>query len=115
MNYKEKYEHGLECIQEILSGAGDSIKTSILRKRLQAFFPELRESEDERIRKGIIRNLEYLADKAEGFVKDELKERIAWLERQGEKKPTGNAKVLLQNYLSNVTRFVNQFKKDFGL
>ena len=43
---------------------------------------ELKESEDERIRKGIIRNLEYLMDRAEGFVKDELKERIAWLEKQ---------------------------------
>ena len=49
---------------------------------LESLFPELTESEDERIRKGIIRNLEYLIDKAEGFVKDELKERIAWLEKQ---------------------------------
>lgn len=45
-------------------------------------FPELKESEDERIREGIIRNLEYLLDRAEGFVKDELEERIAWLEKQ---------------------------------
>lgn len=52
-------------------------------------FPELSESEeskDERIRKGIIRNLEFLMDRAEGFVKNELKERIAWLEKQGEQK-----------------------------
>lgn len=48
---------------------------------------ELKES-DERIRKGIIRNLEYLMDRAEGFAKDELKERIAWLEKQGEQKLT---------------------------
>ena len=47
-------------------------------------------SEDERIRKGIIRNLEYLMDRAEGFVKDELKERIAWLENQGKKGANGN-------------------------
>jgi len=53
-------------------------------RQIFRLFPELAESEDERIRKGIIRNLEYLADRAEGFVKDELKERIAWLEKQGE-------------------------------
>ena len=47
----------------------------------EEMFPELKESEDEKIRKGIIRNLEYLMDRAEGFVKDELKERIAWLEK----------------------------------
>lgn len=52
---------------------------------IEKIFPELKESEDERIRKGIIRNLEYLANKSEGFYKDELKERIAWLEKQGEK------------------------------
>ena len=46
--------------------------------------PELKEIEDERIRKGIIRNLEYLMNSSEGFVKDELEKRIAWLEKQGE-------------------------------
>lgn len=45
-------------------------------------FPELKESEGELIRKGIIHNLKYLANKAQGFVKDELEERIAWLEKQ---------------------------------
>ena len=52
-------------------------------KTLKFVFPELKENEDDRIRKGIIRNLEYLMNKSEGFVKDELKERIAWLEQQG--------------------------------
>lgn len=56
---------------------------------IEELIPELKESEDEesedeRIRKGIIRNLEYLADRAEGFVKNEIKERIAWLEKQKE-------------------------------
>ena len=61
-----------------------------LRSEMEIIFPELKESEDERIRKGIIRNLEYLMDRAEGFVKDELKERIAWLEKKGEKGINGN-------------------------
>lgn len=78
MDYKEKYEQGLECIQEILCGAGDSIKTSILRKRLQPFFPEL-EDEDERIKREI---LEYINSYAN--LKDEKipTEWLAWLEKQ---------------------------------
>ena len=71
---------------------------------LESLFPELKESEDERIRKGIIRNLEYLADRAEGFVKDELKERIAWLEKQAQKAWTEEDKNMLKwvtGYLEN--------------
>ena len=81
MDYKEKYEHGLECIQEILSGAGDSIKTSILRKRLQPFFPERqeKESEDERIRKAIIAYISH--DQHCGVSNADM---IAWLEKQGQ-------------------------------
>jgi len=82
MDYKEKYEQGLECIQEILCGAGDSIKTSILRKRLQPFFPELQESEDERIRKALIEYFEEQCDMSDwnGVYGYQV---LAWLEKQG--------------------------------
>lgn len=87
MDYKEKYKQGLECIQEILSGAGDSIKTSILRKRLQPFFPELKEYEDERIRKAIIEFFE-LQDDNTTYSFIPKKDILAWLEKQGEQKQT---------------------------
>lgn len=76
MDYKEKYENGVECIQEILGGAGDSIKVSILRKRLQPFFPELRESEDEKIRKELC---DFLRD---NMLHQDAQYFISWLERQ---------------------------------
>ena len=79
MDYKEKYENGVECIQEILGGAGDSIKVSILRKRLQPFFPELRESEDEKIRKELC---DFLRD---NMLHQDAQYFISWLEKQGEK------------------------------
>ena len=78
MNYEERYKKALERARKVYIPIENNI--------LDDIFPELKESEDERIRKGIIRNLEYLAERAEGFVKDELKERIARLEKQGEKK-----------------------------
>lgn len=81
MNYEKKYKEALERANKLY-------EQGTITESLGYVFPELKESKDERIRKGIIRNLEYLEDRAEGFVKDELKERIAWLEKQGEQKPT---------------------------
>lgn len=49
---------------------------------MNEIFPEFKDSDDERIRKGIIRNLQYLMDKSDGFVKEDLQEKIDWLERQ---------------------------------
>ena len=87
MNYKEKYENGVECIQEILSGAADLIRTSTLRKRLQPFFPELKEneSEDERIRKGLIKSVSRIFEGHKLYDTDVTREEaLAWLEKQGE-------------------------------
>lgn len=124
MDYKEKYEQGLECIQEILSGAGDTIRTSILQKRLQPFFPELKESEDERIRKWCISHFNACINVIKD--NDEYKEYlsnkvIAWLEKQGDKKPTENVQELdadkvkehvpimleyMQNYVENIRKLI---------
>ena len=82
MDYKEKYEQGLECIQEILSSGQEKIKITLLKERLLPFFPEL-ESEDERMKKKCINFLNlhkrYRASSAE------IDDCIAWLKKQ---KPT---------------------------
>lgn len=83
MDYKERYEMVLETIQEILDSGSESIKMSRLRLRLQSVFPELKESEDERIRKDIIAifkgQIPYTSE-------EDAKKYIAWLEKQGEQK-----------------------------
>ena len=81
MKYEEKYKNGLECIQEILSGGADLIRISTLRKRLQPFFPELKENEDkdERIRKEII---DFIKSKG-GFKGGWL----TWIEKYGKQNP----------------------------
>ena len=81
MDYKEKYEMGLEGIQEILGSEEDSIKMSRLQLRLQGIFPELKESEDERIRKGLL----YVIEHHPTLPTEEAEEYIAWLEKQGDK------------------------------
>ena len=97
MNYKEKYEYALECIQEILNSAGDSIKTSILRKRLQPFFPQLKESEDENIKKKLKHYLEVRrcqTNDDEEYIN--CNHFLAWVEKQGESDET-KAKMFLIN------------------
>lgn len=81
MNYKKKYEEALERAKEIHA-----------EKRAQPFdvmtkiFPEIKESEDERIW-----TINYLNNrKLNSSIieeKESLKKAIAWLEKQGEQKP----------------------------
>ena len=83
MDYEKAYKEAIKRAKAMIEVAE---KEEVYKSAI-TIFPELKESDDDRIRKGIIRNLEYLMDRAEGFVKDELKERIAWLEKQGGQKP----------------------------
>lgn len=79
MDYKEKYEQGLECLEEILNSGQEKIKMTLLKERLLPFFPEL-ESEDERMKKKCINFLNlhkrYCASSAE------IDDCIAWLKKQ---------------------------------
>lgn len=81
MDYEKKYKEALERARQFsehpLQEDSDSIAEYI--------FPELKESEDERIRKEII---DFIYDKTDTY---ELREKsnswIAWIEKQGEQKP----------------------------
>ena len=88
MDYKEKYEQGLECIQEILSSGQEKIKMTLLKERLQPFFPELGESEDE-----LTWLTKFIEEEAYSLSMDirgnedriklkNLQKSLAWLEKQ---------------------------------
>ena len=83
-DYKEKYEMALEGVQEILSSGQDSIKMSQLALRLHGIFPELKESEDKKIRNRILLSLEkdLMTTKNSGCDTQDLEQCIAWLEKQ---------------------------------
>jgi len=86
MNYKKKYEEVIkkakeynkrwQCIQ-----ATDS---ELALKELKEIFPELKESEDERIRKYIIWHLKHTRTYLDNSINNHVEEAIAWLEKQGE-------------------------------
>lgn len=81
MNYKDKLKLAKDALE---SGSYDE-------KTIKYIFPELKESEseDERIRKEMISWLKGFIGEEEGcgYTEDEIRERIAWLEKQGEQKP----------------------------
>lgn len=76
MNYEEKYKNALGWMQSLYDGLHGKTK-----EEAERYFPELVESEDERIRKAIIGYI----DHGQHYGVSN-KDMIAWLEKQGEQK-----------------------------
>lgn len=85
MDYKKKYEDALEKARVWKEKSGMPIDRQGI---LDDIFPELKESEDEKIRKALLNEFIHLQSKGYKFAGLEGKEIITWLEKQGEKKPT---------------------------
>lgn len=80
MDYEKKYKEAFKWIESIYPKFSHE-----QQMEAEAFFPELKESEDERIRKDLI---EYFKWNVKQILNDfSNKECIAWLEKQGEQKP----------------------------
>ena len=81
MDYEKKYNEALGWMREMYPCLTDS-----LREDAEHYFPELKESEDERVRKELIEHIKH-----EAWVSDEQLEQkhrfIAYLEKQKEQKP----------------------------
>lgn len=81
MDYKEKYKEALERCKKEFNFNNLAYSHEEIKQRLERVFPELKESEDEKIRK-------YLIDVVNDYCKgSEHDGCIAWLEKQGEQKP----------------------------
>lgn len=83
MNYKQKHQEDLEAAKGWLAIAKENNNT-IAIQILEKFFPELKESEDERIRKAQLDYWRSVGGKEWYGVP--VQETIAWLEKQGEQK-----------------------------
>ena len=90
-NYEQKYKEALEKINKMVSDGHLFVETA------EEYFPELKESGDERIRKELIKNFKLLNGKQckgqkwgahEELLIDDI---LAWLEKQGEQNPTDKA------------------------
>lgn len=79
----KRYDEALEELRGLLEGIREE-KCKILEEDITSIFPELKENEDERIRKGLIKAFGSIGKKEWGGVN--VKDVIAWLEKQGEQK-----------------------------
>lgn len=85
MNGEQKYNEALMRAKEEMSK--QNMKNDVIANHLvEVIFPELKESEDERIRKELI---QYIKDinKTGHLLSRYSEEWLAWLEKQGEQKP----------------------------
>ena len=104
MNYEKKYKEALERARDMMS------YKEVRREDMEYLFPELKESEDERIRKQIIsflKEFEYDHYRCLDF-----SSWIAWLEKQGDKdkfieKELGHIK----GYRENAIKRIEELKK----
>ena len=83
-DYKKLYEEALERARDIRSGNPQSDTANFVCKEI---FPELAESEDERIKNFLIDFIKVCGWSDKQFPPRE--DCIAWLEKQGEQKPVG--------------------------
>ena len=81
MNYEQKYKEALERAQKELQTCGSTDCDAA--KQIFRFFPELKDSEDEKIRKELKRAIDVALDYSY-FDKETADGCLAWLEKQGE-------------------------------
>ena len=139
MDYKEKYKEALERAKKEWVENLDNCYTNY-RERLEIIFPELKESEDERIRKDIIWCIEHSGIKSHKPINPHatttVKEALTWLEKQGVQKSIEPLKLsdidkamvesrIVEDLLimracewlryklplTNLDKFINEFKK----
>lgn len=89
MDYEKLYKEALERAKGILdTRCKEGEQGEFHRKDLQDIFPELKESEDDRIRRELIRLVnDKESDELWGEYELEKRKVIAWIEKQGVKEP----------------------------
>jgi hypothetical protein len=111
MDYKEKYEQALERARVYHTGGSicDAHMTEVI-------FPELKESEGEKIRKALIEMIhDTTGDECEDCYHVSKESVLAWLEKQSK---TLDAYKVIARLVANICDFeyyVKQFKKDLDL
>ena len=84
MDYERLYKEAIERARKIHNDTEFDYEKGMMEE----IIPELKESEDEKIRKRILLSLQkdFMATKNSGCSTKDLEECIAWLEKQGEQK-----------------------------
>lgn len=114
MDYEQRYKEALERAKKMLASKRRVI---VEKQALETIFPELAESEDERIRKWCISHfkaaIRVTKDNAEyqEYLNNKV---IPWLEKQGEQKPTADDKKLKKIEKQDTPKDYNSIDPHFG-
>jgi hypothetical protein len=84
----KRYDEALEELRGLLEGIREE-KCKILEEDIISIFPELKENEDEKVRKMLIRFFEAWNKTRSHCWGISVPKILAWLEKQGEQKPQG--------------------------
>ena len=90
MDYEKKYKEAFERARNVWRFSSNNAEIM----RMEEIFPQLRESEDERIRKAIHIYLDWLDGRKDYAPRGEysIKAMIAWLEKQGDNKTSNKTR-----------------------
>lgn len=83
-DFEKKYKEAMKACKEL----SDSFDNETLTEELEKIFPELKESQDDRLRNALISYVKTNCSIAGGYGKQEI---LAWLEKQGERMPADKA------------------------
>lgn len=117
MEYERKYKAALKWMQSLYSGLHGATK-----EEAEHYFPELKDSEDERIVKCLLNYFNHVRYNGLDLKGTDVDEVIAWLEKQGK---TLDADKVIEWLKNNgwctvggpkvEMAQINKFKKDFEL
>lgn len=88
MDYEKKYKEALERAKKFKEHLLE-INDEGYAHEIDCMFPELKESEDEKVRKALIDLIYKIYANTSYITCDEHERMLAWLEKQGEKLPVG--------------------------
>lgn len=108
MDYEKKYKKALTWMQSLYDGLHGATK-----KEAEHYFPELKESEDERIRKWLIGYFhQYKEDRMEKYANGlKVESIIAWLEKQGEHNAVDSSKTCKTETLMTLDEAIEHCKE----
>ena len=114
----KRYDEALKIAKKNYMSAQDLCKDSkigilnVFKNTLERIFPELKESEDEKIRKAIIKSLPKRGYLPQTSIT--VKNAIAWLEKQGEQKSKNESTDTCDSLIIKSKEFPASEKRDFG-
>ena len=112
MDYKKLYEEALERAKQWSNGDFGHSVDDTPKSIAEFIFPQLKESEDERIRKAIYNCVKWFGFDSYYFKNVSQEECLAWLEKQSESKWSEEDEEMLSYTISLLSEFKEVYEAD---